>query len=283
MDQQEITLGEMMDNCKDHKAKVLTVTSGKGGVGKTNIAANLAICLAASGKKVVLIDADLGLGNLDIIMNITSRYNLWHVACGQKSLTDVINSAQAGVEVICGGSGLEEMANLSRFQRQRLLEEMDQLQHRCDIIIIDTSAGINNSVLGFCAAADHVLITTTPEPSAMTDAYAMIKVLAGQDFNGRISLTVNQAESAAEGKRIYRQLADVANRFLDIDVYDAGFVYRDDKVPASVKSRQPVVLSAPRSKATACIVAMAARISKGTVVNSKRKEGFFRKVVNWFF
>lgn len=273
-------LEEMMANGSG-RAKVLTVTSGKGGVGKTNISANLAICLTAAGKKVVLLDADLGLGNLDLVMNINSRVNLSHVVSGQKTLEEAINIGPAGVEVICGGSGIEEMANLNQFQRQRLLEELDKLQNNADIIIIDTGAGISSSVISFCLAADHVLVVTTPEPSAMTDAYAMIKVLAGRRFDGRMSLVVNMADSISEGKRIYRQIADVAMRFLEMPIFEAGVLCRTDKLTTAVRKRIPVVLAYPRSKITSSLAAMAARLSRGSAV--RNQEGFFRRVVNLFF
>jgi flagellar biosynthesis protein FlhG len=244
--EQTDTLHRMMAD-ESQRATVLAVTSGKGGVGKTNISANLSICLAASGRKVVLIDADLGLGNLDVIMNINSRYNLAHVVSGLKSLSDIVHVGPAGVEVVCGGSGLEELANLSRFQRKRLIDELDQLQNNSDLIIIDTGAGINTSVVSFCQASDHTLVVTTPEPTAMTDAYAMIKVLAGRSYKGRISLVVNMAKSTVEGKKIYRQIADVAKRFLDVSVYEAGVLVRDDRLLESVRMRQPVVMTFPRA------------------------------------
>jgi len=263
------------------KADVLTVTRGKGGVGKTNISANLAICLAASGKKVVLLDADLGLGNLDLVMNINTRSNLSHVVAGQKTLDEIIHIGPAGVEVICGGSGIEELANLNQFQRTRLLEQLDKLQDNADIIIIDTGAGISSQVLCFCQAADHVLVITTPEPSAMTDAYAMIKVLASKRFDGRISLVVNMANTVAEGKRTYRQIADVAMRFLNMPIYEAGVICRTDKLTAAVRKRIPVVLAHPRARITSSLAAMAARLSRSSGV--KDKEGFFRRVVNLFF
>ena len=273
-------LEEMMKDGTE-RAKVLTVTSGKGGVGKTNISANLAICLAASGKKVVLLDADLGLGNLDLVMNISSRANLSHVVSGKKTLEEVIQIGPAGVEVICGGSGIEELANLNQFQRKRLLSELDDLQNDADVIIIDTGAGISSSVVSFCQAADHVLVVTTPEPSAMTDAYAMIKVLAGRNYDGRMSLVVNMAATVSEGKRIYRQIADVAMRFLDMPIYEAGVLCKTDKLTTAVRKRLPVVLAYPRARITSSLAAMAARLSRGSAV--KDTEGFFRRVVNLFF
>ncbi len=267
---------------KNARARVLAVTSGKGGVGKTNISVNLAICLAASGQRVALVDADMGLGNLDIIMNLQSRYNISHVISGQKQLDQITCIGPGDVEVICGASGLESLADLTRFQRQRLADELDTFQDNYDLMVIDTAAGLSASVVGFCHAADHTLVVTTPEPTAMTDAYAMIKVLAGRDYSGKISLIVNMADSVAEGKRIYRQIADVARRFLNIHVYEAAVLCRDDRLPAAVRQRKPVVLAYPKAPITSAITAMTARLSKGSAATTCR-EGFFRKVVNWFF
>jgi flagellar biosynthesis protein FlhG len=264
------------------RAKVLAVTSGKGGVGKTNLAANLSVCLGASGKKVVALDADLGLGNLDVLMNIKARHNLWHMMKGQKTLEEIISHGPCGVEIICGGSGLEELANLNLFQRERLMNELDGLQQNRDAIVIDTGAGINSSVLGFCQAADHTLVVTTPEPTAMTDAYAMIKVLSVHNYTGKISLVVNMTQSIFEGKKVYRHLADVARRFLNVTVYEAGVLCKDENVSASVRKREPVVLGYPKSEITSSLVAMSARLWKGSTVNN-RSDSFFQKVANWFF
>jgi len=264
-----------------HRAEVLAITSGKGGVGKTNIAANLAICLAAAAKKVVLMDADLGLGNLDVIMNVSGRYSLSHVVSGHRTLDQIIEVGPAGVEILCGGSGLEELANLSRFQRTRLIDEMATLQDRADMIIIDTGAGIGASVLSFCQAADHTLVVTTPEPTAMTDAYAVIKVLAGKQYPGRISLIVNMADSVSEGKKTQKQMAEVVRRFLDTPLYDAGILCRDERLVAAVRRREPVALAYPHAQVTGALVAMAARLARGPAAHTT--DNFFRKVVNWFF
>ena len=274
-------LKRMMER-QPRRAEVLAVTSGKGGVGKTNIAANLSICLAATGRKVVLVDADLGLGNLDVVMGVTSRYNLSHVVSGHRTLDQAIHIGPAGVEVICAGSGLEEMANLSAFQRKRLLDELHAMQDHADLIVIDTGAGIHTSVIGFCRAADQTLVVTTPDPTAMTDAYAVIKVLAAHHYSGQISLAVNMADSIAEGKKVYRQIAEVARRFLDRPIYEAGVLCRDERLVQAVRRREPVVLAFPKSKITGSLVAMTARLAKGATVGRSR-EGFFHKVVNWFF
>lgn len=274
-------LQQMAASCKQ-PASVLAITSGKGGVGKTSIAANLAICMAASQKRIVLVDADMSLGNLDIIMNINSKYNISHMVNGQKSLEEIIHTGPEGIEIICGASGLEELANISEFQRHRLLRELSKLQNNSDAIIIDTAAGISKSVVGFCLAADHTLVVTTPEATAMTDAYAMIKVLVRNRFDGRISLIVNMADNQAEGKKIYQQVANVARRFLNTDVYNAGVLVKDDHLSSAVRLRKPVVLAYPKSQITSSLMALAAKLSSGLAVEPN-KEGFFKKVVDRFF
>ena len=269
------------DDCNSG-AVILAITSGKGGVGKTNIATNLALCMAAENQRVILLDADLGLGNLDVLMNLNSRYNLSHVVAGKRTLEEITQIGPGGIEVICGGSGIESLANLSTFQRQRLIEELDGLQERSDIIIIDTGAGIHSTVLGFCLAADHTLVVTTPEPTAMTDAYAMIKVLAAKNYTGRISLLVNMAQSLAEGKKIYRQIADVAGRFLNAPVYEAGVLCRDEALLQAVRKREPVVSAFPKANVSKALEAIGSRLTKGSIRRTG-SEGFFKKVVNWFF
>ena len=263
-------------------ATVIAVASGKGGVGKTNIATNLAICLSASGKKVVVVDADLGLGNVDVVMNIDSRYNISHVVSGQKSLNEITHRGPGGVKVVCGGSGIEDLANLGVFGQWRLIEELRRLEESYDVIVVDTGAGINSSVVGFCVAAHHTLVVTTPEPTAMTDAYAMIKVLSRRGCEGKISLVVNMAGSEEEGRKIYRQIASVAKRFLDRRVFDAGVLCRDKHLPKAVRLREPVVLSFPNSSITASMAAMTEKISNVPAA-SGGGTGFARRVANWFF
>ena len=264
------------------QARVLAVTSGKGGVGKTSIAANLAVCLAASRKKTILFDADLGLGNLDVIMGLNSKYNISHVIRGRKSIEEIIHIGPEGLEIICGTSGLEDLANINEFQRQRLLRELSKLQENGDVIVIDTAAGISRSVVGFCLAADHVLVVTTPEATAMTDAYAMIKVLIGNRFGGRISLIVNLAETITEGKKTYHQITNVVKRFLNAHVYDAGVILRDERLSSAVRLRKPVVLAYPKAQISSSLAALAAKLSNYSAVKPN-KEGFFNKVVDWFF
>ncbi|MBW7990628.1 MAG: MinD/ParA family protein [Planctomycetes bacterium] len=274
-------LQQIMESHK-RPASVLAITSGKGGVGKTNITANLGICLAASGKKVLLVDADFSLGNLDIVMNVNNRYNISHMIYDGKSVEEIIHTGPEGIEMICGASGLEELADLNEFQRRRLLKELSKLQNDNDVILIDTAAGISKSVVGFCLSANNVLVVTTPEATAMTDAYAMIKVLVGNRFTGHISLIVNMAQSIAEGKKTYHKMANVAGRFLNTHVYNAGILLKDERLSCSVRLRKPVVLAHPKSQITSSLAALAAKLSNSES-SGLGDEGFFKKVVNWFF
>src|SRR5438046_1046214 len=190
------------------RASVIAVTSGKGGVGKSNISVNLAIQLAAAHKRVVLLDADLGLANADVLCNVDLPCNLSHVIARRKELHEVLVAAPGGFSLIGGASGLARMADLSDDDRQRLVDAMGELEHLADVILIDTGAGISPNVLSFTRAADHVLVVTTPEPTAITDPYAVVKVLTrdGDERDGgerRISLLVNQVRSASEGKVVH--------------------------------------------------------------------------------
>ena len=281
MPSQTAHLHQMMQNCRQ-KARVLAVTSGKGGVGKTNISANLGICLAASNKKVLLVDADFSLGNLDVLLNINSKYNISHLLSGKRTIEEVIHTGPEGVEIICGASGLEQLANIGEFQRQRLLTELSSLQNDTDVMIIDTAAGISKSVISFCLSADEVLVVTTTEAAAITDAYAMIKVLVGNKYDGRINVLVNMAESQAAGKKTYHQIATVAKRFLGAQVYHAGVLVRDDQMLSAIAQREPVVLAYPKAKVTSELAALANKLSN-TYSANHNKEGFFKKFVEWFF
>jgi flagellar biosynthesis protein FlhG len=217
-----------------------------------------------------------------VILNINSKYNLSHVISGVKNINEITHSGPAGIEVVCGASGLEGLADLTHFQRQRLIEELGSLQDNADTIIIDTAAGMNKSVIAFCMASDHALIVATPEPTAMTDAYAMIKVLVNHNYAGRISLIVNMAATVVEGKKVYQQIADVSRRFLNATVYDAGVLLKDEKLSAAVRQRRPVVLAYPKSYISSCIIALAAKLAKCSAAQVN-EEGFFKKVANWFF
>ena len=262
------------------RATVIAVTSGKGGVGKSNVAVNLAIKLSAAGKEVVLLDADLGLANADVLCSIDLPFNLAHVIARKKELREVMVPAPGGFRLIGGASGLARMADLSEADRQRLVSALGEVESQADVILIDTGAGISPNVLAFTRTADHVLIVTTPEPTAITDAYAVIKVLSRDGGQRRISLFVNQVRSAAESRSVHDRIAKVARQFLGVTVFDAGFMVSDEQIPASVRKRVPFVLHSPRCPAATCITQLAIRLQQG--VASADASGFFNRMGRWF-
>ena len=262
-------------------ATVLAITSGKGGVGKTNIAANLAICLASQNRRVLLPDADLSLGNLDLVLDLRSKYNISHVISGHKRMEEVVQQGPKGLRVICGASGLDRLADLGEGEQRRLIDHLSRLQQQTDTILIDTAAGISSSVIGFCLAADQVLVVTTPEAAAMADAYGVIKVLVRKRYGRAMSLVVNMARSPAEGKDVYQRLANVARRFLQTNLYYAGTLLKDERLCMAVRARKPVVLAYPKSPVSSSFAALAARVG-GAKPQEDTEDGFFRRVARWW-
>ncbi|MDB5325617.1 MAG: ATPase involved in chromosome partitioning [Phycisphaerales bacterium] len=264
------------------RATVIAVTSGKGGVGKSNISVNLAIKLAESGQRVALLDADLGLANTDVLCNVDLNWNLSHVISRKRELKDVMQEVPGGFFLIGGASGLAKMAELTDMDRQRVVDAMGELESQFDVILIDTGAGISANVLAFTRAADHVLIVTTPEPTAITDAYAVAKVIVRDGQDRKMSLLVNQAQSADEGRAVYERISRVARQFLGVGLFDAGFVYADTNVPMAVRKRTPFVLSAPRCAATQCINQLADRLQTDRPARgSGETGGFFVRMSRW--
>src|SRR6476659_405202 len=262
------------------RASVIAVTSGKGGVGKSNVAVNLAIQLSAAGKQVVLLDADLGLANADVLCNVDLPHNLSHVIARQKQLSEVVVSAPGGFRLIGGASGLARMADLTDHDRERIIHAMSELEQQVDVILIDTGAGISPNVLSFTRAADHVLIVTTPEPTAITDAYAVVKVLSKDGSERRVSLLVNQVRSANEAKVVYGRIAQVAKQFLGVSVLEAGYVMSDEAVPQAVRRRTPFVLGSPKCAASLCVAQLAMRLEQGVVgaAVDQAGAGFFTRM-----
>jgi flagellar biosynthesis protein FlhG len=272
------------------RARVIAVTSGKGGVGKSSIAVNLAIKLSSAGKEVILFDADLGLANADVLCNIDLPLNLSHVIGRQRDVREVMVRGPGGFGLIGGASGLARMADLSDFDRQRLVESLAELEQTSDVILIDTGAGISPNVLAFTRAADQVLVVTTPEPTAVTDAYAVIKVISRQNAldtdsgagQRTISLLVNQARTPQEGAAVYERIGRVAKQFLSVSVLDAGYVLHDEQVPQAVRRRTPFLVASPRCPASICVGQLAMRLEQGVGVNSRASGGFFDQIGRWF-
>ena len=263
------------------QTRTIAVASGKGGVGKSNIALNLAILLSAGGGKVALVDGDLGLANLDVLLDVDVRADLSHVISGTRRLEDVVMDLPCGVQFVPGASGLARLADLSEFQRVKLVDELSALEADNDFVIVDTSAGIGPDVLHLVSAADVALVVTAPEPTAITDGYAVIKVLAQRNFEGQLSLLVNFASDRHEARQTFQRIRDVARQFLGARLLDAGYILADPKVREAVRKRQPFVLAFPRCPASRCLAALASKLWAGGAFVD-RQGGFFRRVANWF-
>lgn len=259
----------------------LAILSGKGGVGKTNIAVNLAICLAARGSRVSLVDLDMGLANADLLMGIQPRYTLAQLVGGVRTLDEIIVEGPAGVRFVPGASGLHQIANLSEFERQNLLMHLQKLEDSTDIIVFDCGAGISRNVIRFAVAANRVMVVTTPEPTAITDAYAAIKTLQREQYRRGVGLLVNKVNSRAEAEATFRRLAGVAKRFLNYPIAYFGYVLQDTAVALAVQARCPVVIRYPGSNASACIAAVADSFIEERS-DQPRREGFFRRVAGLF-
>jgi flagellar biosynthesis protein FlhG len=262
--------------------RVISVTSGKGGVGKSNVVSNLAIALSAQGKKVLLIDADLGLGNLDVLLGLSPVYNLNHVLNGEKSIMDILIDGPAGIKIIPAGSGVQELTSLGQHEKLKLLDELDMLDEQFDFLIVDTEAGISENVTYFTVAAQEIFVVVTPEPTSITDVYALIKLLATRYSEHHFKVLVNMAKDSEEALEVFRKLANVAGRFLDISLDYLGCVVKDDKVVEAVKRQKAVTELFPDSEAAHCFATLAKR-----VIENKRQsrvkgniQFFFRRMLD---
>ncbi|MEO1235788.1 MAG: MinD/ParA family protein [Planctomycetota bacterium] len=262
-------------------AQTLAITSGKGGVGKTTVAVNLAAQLARLGRRVVLLDADLGTANADVMCNLGARRTLAHVVAGTCTIDDVLIDAPGGFRLVPGASGLANMANLGQHEHDRLAAQMRRLESNCDLLLVDTGAGVGPNVLSFCVAAERVLVVTTPEPTSITDAYAVIKTIKTQSANPDLRLVVNMARDEAEARAVFTRIAQVCRRFLNLSPSYAGHVLADANVPQAVRKRRPFVLEAPRSAASACVLSLAHRLDRHAVEPEAPSRGLVRRMAAW--
>jgi flagellar biosynthesis protein FlhG len=219
---------------------------------------------------------------VDVLLGINKPYNLYHVLKGQIPLNEIIVDHPAGLQIIPGGSGLSKMANMTEFERQHLVEILSDLQNQADIVIFDTSAGISRNVMAFVGLADLVMVVTTPEPAAITDAYAMIKTAIQHQATGRMCVLVNRVSSRHEARACQQRLSQVTRRFLDTTIFDAGYILEDAHVTQAGKTRKPFVLEYPKCQASYCMMGLAAKLAKNVQV-PVQKISFLRKVANLFW
>lgn len=244
-----------------NRIRVISVTSGKGGVGKTQVTANLALALCRMEKRVLILDADLGLANMDVMLGLNPRYSIQHVLKGEKRLEEVLVSAPGGMKLLPAASGIQELTELDTSQRLFLLNELDAIQDRFDVLLIDTAAGISSNVMYFNFAAMEKVVVVTNEPTSLTDAYALIKVLSHKYHQKRFRVLVNAARSEAEANRIYRNLGLVVDQFLGSPSLDyLGWIPYDRMVSSAIRQQQAVLQLYPDAPASKGFVEVARKL-----------------------
>ncbi len=239
--------------------KTFAVTSGKGGVGKTNFAANLGIALTQQNRRTIVFDADLGLANLDIILGIKPEFTLQHVLAGQHRVADVLCQGPGGIQIVAGGSAIASLMRVGPKRMEVFFTQVAELRFVTDILLFDTGAGIDSKVMGFVKAADEVILITTPDPASVTDAYATIKTIFKNRDDARINVVANQVSDGAQARTVYDMLARVAQEFLGKPLIYCGFVRMDAAVRDAVRARKPFLLADPNSPASEDIRMLAAR------------------------
>lgn len=259
-------------------AEIIAVSSGKGGVGKSNISLNLAIALSKMDRKVVIIDADLGLANIDVILGLIPKYNLMHLIEGKRSIDEVILEGPAGINIISGGSGIKELANLSGEKLDKLIASLESLYTTHDYMIIDTGAGISDVVLSFIRAASRLFLVLTPDPASITDAYSMLKNI--KDDQDNIACIINRVESKNEAIAVFEKLSRASQKFLDLKLSLLGHVLEDSNVIRAVRNQQAFFLDYPNTAASKCISFLANSL-EGETDDTKNKlsfGGFIKKL-----
>jgi len=270
---------ELGSNCR-----TIAVTSGKGGVGKSSLVANLALSLGARGKQVIVFDADLGMANLDVLFGVRPRFTLHHVVEGRKNLFDIITSVNDKVKLFAGGSGLANLADLEEGIRNSILDSLAKIRQYADVLLIDTGAGLSSNVIGFLQYADEVLLVSTPEPTSMADAYGIIKTLAkNPEPFPKVSVVVNRAASSTEAFGVSSRLTTVSRKFLEAEIQYKGFILEDERVSKAVRSQKPFTELYPDSNASLCIQKLADSFA-GTKQDpvSAGKRGFLGGLMSLF-
>lgn len=265
----------------DH-ARVITVTSGKGGVGKSNVAVNLGIALAREDQRVAVVDMDLGLANVNVIANVDPSDNLFDVFQGRRDLADIVEVGPEGLLVVAGATGKDELANLDGEDCRQFLNQLSQLDQLVDIIIMDTAAGISRSVLKFVRSADETLLVTTPEPTAITDAYGLMKASIRRDPKPYLKLIVNRASSLMEAQKVGQKIQRVGREFLNARLDLLGYILEDSAVPRAVRRRRPFLIDAPDAKVSQCMKHLGKRLlDPERAAEPRGVRNFFESIMDW--
>ena len=240
--------------------QVIAVSGGKGGVGKTNVSINLAVSLAEIGRRVMVLDGDLGLANIDVVLGLHPKYDLSHVLRGEKDLDEIIVEGPNGIKLIPGASGIQHMAELSPAEHAGIISAFSQTGADIDTLIVDTAAGISDTVISFTRASQEVIVVVCDEPASITDAYAIMKLLNREYGNSRFRILSNMVRTPQEGRDLYNKMTAVTDRYLDVMLSYLGAVPYDDNLKKAVKSQKPVVTAFPRSKAAQAFKNLARKV-----------------------
>jgi flagellar biosynthesis protein FlhG len=267
----------------EKKAKTLAIASGKGGVGKTNFAVNLAISLRHLGYSVLVFDADIGLSNVEILTGISTKYTISDLILKNKSIYDIIEEGPAGIKIVSGGFGYNDLSIMSHQVLDNLLYEIGKLESQFDFIILDTGAGISDIVLGFAMASDEVIIVTTPDPTSSMDAYALIKALTINGYAGKINIVTNIVQNRADAINVFERLNKVADNFLNIQLDFLGYLERSNVVNEAVRKQQPFLLLYPSSNISKRVNIMALKFINQNIPGEKAKLSFTQKLKLLFF
>lgn len=260
--------------------RIITVTSGKGGVGKSNFALNFALCLIQQQKKVLIFDVDVGFANIDVLLGFSPKQTVVKMIEEELSIWEIIEEGPHGLQFIAGGSGFSRLLELDERKLQRFFEQLSQLQGYVDYIILDTGAGLSPESLRYIAAADDVILVTTPEPTSYMDAYAVLKMVHSHSPSVQFNFVINRCQSIKEGRQTFNKLHLVANQFLNKQIHSLGFIPEDAKISKAVKEQSPFYLQFPECKASNAIREITATFLNTTVENSSGVKGFLRKMFN---
>lgn len=245
--------------------QVITVTGGKGGVGKTNIAANLSVAMANNGKKVLVMDADLGLANMDIILGVESKYNLSHVLSGDKTINEIIVEGPSGIKIIPAASGIQEMSEMGYREYAGIIREFNNISYSPDVLIIDSAAGIASDVIAFSRASHDIIVVVCDEPASITDAYALIKILNRDHEVKKFRIMANMVRTHADGRSLFNKLLKVTDKFLDVTLDYIGAIPYDDYMKKAIQKQRPVVNLYPRSPSSMALSKYVDKASKWPV------------------
>lgn len=266
----------------NNKTRIITVTSGKGGVGKSNFVVNISISLVKMGKKVLIFDADIGMGNDDVLMGIYSKYNVMDLVNGKVTIDQVITEGPLGVHLLPGGSGLNNIEDLQENQRTLFLKQIESIEGY-DYIFIDTGAGISRNVLAFISASDEFILVTTPEPTSLTDGYSLLKAVDYFKIKDKANIVVNKVLDEKEGNQTFSKFKTAVNKFLSLDVNYLGIIYEDRKLIMAVREQEPFVLSYPNSEAAKCIRIISEKLAGNErVEEGSGAQNLFKKLFNIF-